>query len=443
MKKNIIILFLLIFSGSAASAQNAFISADSLITLSEKWSNTDNQKSLIFAKTALKISSLEKDTSTMAASLFNVGLAQYYLSDFDSALHSLQTSYYLYKKINHLKGMSAAANNIGMVYHALSDFANAKKYYKISLRIDISIKDTAGMAFGLNNLGELYHFKQDYEKALHYYLLSEGIDQKAGNMYGVAASWLNIGGIYTETGNMAKGNEYYIKAIEYFTSVNDKRNLPLVLTSLGDNYRLIGNFGQARKLILHAVNISREYQNDLGLIQAQIYYSKLLYDENKPDSAEYWLFEALDKCVETNNNLMACEALMQQGIVLSDNKKYEEANLYLLNAYEFAIDMQYNAALNDILQFLSDNYSALNDFENALKYQKLATAIDEPTNIQKTNTVEKTQTNHADTSAKSIIIGLASGVVLILFLTIIFLYSKMKHYKKLAESHSSTGEKRQ
>ena len=76
----------------------------------------------------------------------------------------------------------------------------------------------------------------------------------------------------------------------------------------------------------------------------------------------------MNKCIETDNNLLACGVLMQQEIY-SLNKKYEEANQYLLNAYEFANNMNYTSALQQILSQLVNNYTGWVDF-NALKYQK-------------------------------------------------------------------------
>lgn len=395
----------------------------------------------MLAKAALKIASQQNDTVTMAVSLINIGLAQYNLSQFDSAIASYKKSYRLYKSIGHSRGMSAAANNLGMVYYQLSDFTKAEKYYSISLNIDYSLKDTAGMAYGLNNLGEIYQFRGDYQKAVQYYMLSAEFERNSGNPYGEAHSWMNIGSAYSEAGNIIKGNEYYQKALLYFTSVNDSRNLSLVLTNLGDNYRLNRDYGQARSMISKAIEISTRNKNDIELIQAQIYFSKLLSDENKADSAEYWLFEALNRCVETDNNLLACEALMQQGMVLSAEKKYDEANQYLLNAYEFASDMNYSAALEKILQQLSDNYSALGEFENALKYQKMAYSAGKTSAVVNKDIQGKNM--HLGKSIDEIVFeGVILGIFIVLILSNIYIFSRMKYYKNKAESHSPAGEER-
>jgi len=442
MNKIILILFLLICTSFLAGAQNEIISADSLNILSSEFRQTDSEKSLQLARAAWIISSQQNDTEAMAASLLNMGMAQYKLSRFDSAIVSCKKSYHLYKSIGHSIGMTAAANNLGMVYYQMSDFANAEKYYSISLDIDYSLNDTAGMAYGLNNLGQLFQYRGDYQKALQYYMLSAEIEHQSGNPYGEAHSWLNIGSAYSESGNLSKGNEYYRKALEYFSSVSDSRNLALVLINLGDNFRLNHDFAQARNMISKAIEISTRNKNDIELIQAQIYYSKLLSDENKADSAEFWLFEALNRCVETDNNLLACEALMQQGLVLSAEKKYPEANQYLLNAYEFASDMQYASALKTILEQLSNNYSALGDFEEALKYQKMGAANDQTQVMSNSAAKIKKDTNPEKPAMMTLLYGLVLGAFLILLLATIHFYIRMRYYKKLTESHSPAREER-
>ncbi|HPS83445.1 MAG TPA: hypothetical protein PLA88_03950, partial [Bacteroidales bacterium] len=79
MKKNILILFLLICTSFIAGAQNTVISADSLNILSSDLRQTDSEKSLQLARAAWIISSQQNDTEAMAASLLNIGMAQYKL----------------------------------------------------------------------------------------------------------------------------------------------------------------------------------------------------------------------------------------------------------------------------------------------------------------------------------------------------------------------------
>ncbi|KAF5053161.1 Tetratricopeptide repeat protein [anaerobic digester metagenome] len=442
MKKNILILFLLICTSFIAGAQNAIISADSLNTLAEEMRQTDNDASLKLAKAAWKISSQQNDTATMAASLLNIGLAQYYLSQYDNAATSFKESYRLYKSVGHKPGMSAAANDIGMLYYQQSDFELAEKYYQISFNIDKSLNDTAGMAVGLNNLGEIYQIRGDYSKSLRMFLLSGEMERKSGNPFGEAQSWINVGTVFCESGNTKKGNEFYKKALAYFNSTGNNQYISLTLANIGDNYRIERNFAKARDFLSKAIKLSAEGKYDLELIQAQIYFSYLLADENKPDSAEYILFEALNRCVETNNNRLACEALMQQGFLLSDKKQYHEANQYLLNAYEFASDMQYKTGLKKILQQLSENYSALGEFENALKYQKMAASTDVPTIANKSAANIENSMEPDNSSMQTLLYGLILGAFLILLLTTIYFYVRMKYYKNLAESHSPAGEER-
>lgn len=442
MKNIFTIILLIVWTSLTVDAQENISAADSLNVLAVEFRQSDMQTSLSIAEAAYKVSEKQSDTLTMAESLINIGLAQYYLSQYDIAIASFKKSYRFYKLLNNAAGMSAAANNTGMVYYQLSNFKQAEKYYTVSLNIDRSLKDTSGMAYGLNNLGQIFQINGDYPKAIEYYRLSGDFERTTGNAFGEAQTWINIGSAYSEAGNKLKGNEFYQKALGYFTLVNDSQHLSMVLSNLGDNYRISSDFAQARKFIVKAIDLSKQNKNDIELINAQIFYSKLLSDENKPDSAEFYLFEALNRCVETDNNLLACDALMQQGFILSKNKKYEEANQYLLNAYEFAADMNYLSGLRTILQQLSENYSALGEFEEALKYQKMAASVGLPAQISSKAINENSATELKQSAGKTLFTGLLLGFFMILILTIVYLYTRMKYYKKLAESHSTAGEER-
>ncbi len=443
MKIILTILFFLFSNALFYANAQITVSADSLNQRSRELCQKNNEASLKLALAALEVSSLQNDTVLMAESYLNIGMAQYYLSKFKEAVISNKKGYKLFKEINHSVGMSISANNLGMVYYQMGDFANAEKYYTISLNIDYSLHDTAGMALGLNNLGEIYQFKGDYQKALQYYMLSAEFEHQSGNFNGEAHSWMNIGSAYSELGNIEKGNEYYYKALTYFSDAKDNRILSLILTNLGDNYRLSGKLKQVRELLLQAIEISKKNSYEIELIQAQIYYSKILFDENKTDSAEYWLFDAMNKCIETDNNLLACEVLMQQGIIYSLNKKYEEANQYLLNAYEFADNMNYTSALQQILSQLSDNYTELGDFENALKYQKMLSTINMPYVKQDSQPIKNENIIENSSNIRAVLYGVISGAFIALMLMAIYFYYKMKNYKKIANLHSSAGKERE
>ncbi|MPM07334.1 hypothetical protein SDC9_53640 [bioreactor metagenome] len=438
------ILFISICTIYSAKSQNIVLSADSLNQLAQELQETNAKTSLVLSKMALKIAESKSDSFSMAQCLVNIGLAHYYLSQFDSAVISLKKSYRFYKSRNSAAGISIAANNLGMVYYQLGNIGMAEKYYQISLDNYYTENDTAGMALGLNNLAMIYEIRGDYNKAVRFYFLSAEFERKSGNAMGECQSWMSIGNVYSESGNIAKGNEFYQKSLTYFTMVNDSQNLSLVLSNIGDNFRLSGNYSEAKKYLSRASALAAECNYDIGLINAQIYYSKLLNDENKPDSAEYYLFEALNRCVETDNNLLACEALMQQGLVLSGKKQYSEANQYLLNAYEFAVQMQYASAIESILQQLSDNYSALGNFKEALKYQKMAanaiSGVKQPEEISANRKPETASTKESVTD--NLIKGVSGGLFLIVLMSAVFFYTRMKHYKKIAESHTSSGEER-
>lgn len=442
------ILILTIVLSDKCVAQWTNMGSDALSNKAEALRETDMEESLNFSHKALKAAEQEKDTFEIARSLLNIGLAMYYTSRFDGAIEPLQRSYKMYEALKNQAGISTAATNLGLVYIQISKIQLAEKYFNISYNIDRSLKDTAGMAIGLNNLAKVFHLRGNYALALEYFEKSGLYEQIAGNDDGLATAWINTGVVYSDMQQYDRGNAYFIKALRYFEKSDNHRMYVTILIDIGDNERIGADFGQARQHITKAIAVSKKYALTNELIQSYIHYSKLLLDQNQIDSADYYLFKAMDMCVESGNDLEACEAMMQRGILLAKQQKYEESTQYLLNAFEFASNMQHSTILQKIALQLSDNYAALNQFSNALKYQKIATEIasgdffNQPDSTVSNQLKPAAEANKGAISNTSFLVGIAAGIFLILILTIVLLVVRINQLKKQIALNPASGEER-
>ncbi len=429
-----LLLFFFVFG---AFAQLSTPTADSLNRRAIEIRTYDPKNSLKLATMAFHKSEAIRDTSTMAFSLKNMGVAMYFGSQFDSAAIVLKQSYTLYCLLNDSIGMSASALNLGNCYKQTASIGLSEKYYRISLGIDHALKDTAGMALGLNNLAQLYQFRGQYAEALEIYKTSAQYNLQSGNDFGAGQAWINTGVAYQEQHNYTESSKFFFKALTVFEEYDDPMHIAIVKMNIGENFRCNKQFDQAAVQLKSAMALCEQHENLNELATSYLYYSYLLDDIEKSDSAEYYFFESMDICVATDNDFLASHALMQRGKVLSEAHKYEESNEYLLNAYDFALNLDYNTNISTILNLLSDNYAALGDYNNAWKYQKLASEnslkLMEGVRNEEPETVKDNSaaSSKDDTSNSNILItGVLGGIALVLLFLTIGMYFKMNSSKK-------------
>lgn len=384
----------------------------------------DPGMSFIIAKRAYLLALEQKDTSQIALSLKNMGVALYYQAAFDSASIYYEKALKYYTAINDSIGMSAAANNLGLVCIDLSRIDDAEKYLKLSLKIDYLLKDTAGLAYGLNNIGQVYQIKGMHREAADMYMKSAEYELLYGNEFGAAESWINVGVVLTELSEYEKSNSYLKKSLDIAIKYDDPILKARALNNMGDNYTHLGRFDLAETYIRKSIAIREKYKEYLGLTNSYLHLANMFQAMEMTDSAEFYLFKSISLCMETDNYRVAVLALMEKGRLLNTNGSYKESNDYLLNALELAQNMEYDPILNDIYSLLSTNYSKLGDYESAWKYEKMISKHSvKETEVETVREIPQAETETEQTkffSIQNVITGvLAAMVGVLLFLLLV------------------------
>ena len=83
----------------------------------------------------------------------SIGLAYYYLGEFDKALESQLEAIKTYEKIESQSGLTRVLINMGMVYNRLGDFDSSIEYYGRASVIAVATGDLARLGNSYNGLG--------------------------------------------------------------------------------------------------------------------------------------------------------------------------------------------------------------------------------------------------------------------------------------------------
>lgn len=364
-----IFLFFILIPASLFSQDFGETKARELNAEAKKLRVNNPEMSLQVARKALTVSNSTTNEELKALSNKNIGVAFYFMAKYDSAAKYLEVGHKIYQEINDSAGISATANNLGLVYKNKGDLETAAVNFKQSISIDVALRDTSGIPYGFSNLGQVYQIQGQYSLAIYCYEKSAYYETLAENPVGVGESYNNIAVCYTEIGRFQQSLAYQQKALNAIKDLDEPFLRASIYNNMGPNYIGLHQYPQAREHIGLSIKIRENLEDNYGLANNYIHMSELMRELGRTDSAEFFLFKAMELCVNSGSNRLAAIILYNQGMVYSDKKQYRKSNEYLLNALEFAELMNENPILSDIYSLLSENYSSLGDYKKAYDYQ--------------------------------------------------------------------------
>lgn len=263
-----------------------------------------------------------------ALSLNGMGIASYYLGNYDKALMYYESALLVYKSLNDFLMEATIKANIGNIYHILGNYDTAYKYFKSSLEISIRHYQPERTATTLGSLGILYYDQAKYASALNVYLKTLKIRESLNDKQGIAYTFSNIGLIYDDQAQ-------YNKALGYY------KNAMIILKEIQDNDGLSATL------------------NNMGLVY---------YNLNQTDTALHFFQESLNIATKTNNKAIIRSCYNNIGDIYKSKGDYKKATHY------YKLTQEINAQLNDTkseaitLNSIADLYKQQKDPKSAIQY---------------------------------------------------------------------------
>lgn len=219
---------------------------------------SDPVKALTYTKQALDLATEINDKRGMAASYNNLGVSYRTQGALDKALEYYIKSMRIYTDLDNKEGIATTKNNIANIYSLKKDYGQAMRYLEESFALISQLGDQVKLVGSMNNLGNLYSDIQLYEKALKYYSEAYQLSEKQGATF--ADPLNNIGNIYFRQGNYQKAVEYYTKALDIERENNNKLGMMNTITNLGITYAKAKQPRQAQLYLDEANKLSNELQ---------------------------------------------------------------------------------------------------------------------------------------------------------------------------------------
>jgi tetratricopeptide (TPR) repeat protein len=215
-------------------------------------------KALSYTREALNLATEINDTKGMAASYNNLGVAYRNQGALDKALEYYLRSMKLYTELDNKEGIATTKNNIANIYSIKKDYGQAMRYLEESFKLFTELGDQVKIIGSMNNLGNLYSDIQLYEKAHKYYAQAYQLSEKSGDKF--ADPLNNIANIFFRQGNYQQAIEHYMKALEIERQHNNKLGMLNIVSNLGITFTKDRQPKQAQQYLEEAKALSNELQ---------------------------------------------------------------------------------------------------------------------------------------------------------------------------------------
>ncbi|MBD2185400.1 CHAT domain-containing protein [Aerosakkonema funiforme] len=205
-----------------------------------------------------------QDRKTQADRLLQIGIQQFYSSQFREALQTFEQVRTIYIEINDKTGIASALNNIGEVYNELGQPDKAMEVLQQALSIRTQLSDKAGVGETLNNLGILYRDTSQYGKALEMLQQALAIRREVGDRIGEGRTLFNMGVVHRRLSRYPQALEFYQQALEIAKATGDRINEGRLLNGMGYVYNNLGQYTQALEFYQLALAIRKSIGDRSG-----------------------------------------------------------------------------------------------------------------------------------------------------------------------------------
>jgi CHAT domain-containing protein/Tfp pilus assembly protein PilF len=230
---------------------------------------------------------LGKDHPDYAVSLNKLGELYSAMGDYARAERNLLEALSIREKAlgkDH-PDYAVSLNNLGAFYYEMGDYIQAERYLLETLSIYELALDKDNLSYDvalLNNLGSLYNTMGIYDQAAQYFLEAIAVMEKTPgeNHASKTATFINLGGLFRRMGDYATAEYFYLEALSIrnevwgglFNNLPDTANVEALrqvfsefldgtfyyaglLSNLGSLYSDMGDYAQAERYYLEAMNI--------------------------------------------------------------------------------------------------------------------------------------------------------------------------------------------
>jgi adenylate cyclase len=331
--------------------------------------NTEPSLSRQHAMAALEKAIASGNGKGIAESYYLLGKVEYLSNNAPAALEHFKKAIQHAAKANDYKTLASSQNNAGLILFQSGQWAEAKEAYHQSLEIKERLKDERGIAISCSNLGGVFFQTANYPQALHYFVRAQTIFDALGEASHAATATYNAGLIHSIDKNYESAIRCYQLALQKLAGDSDTLQRINVFINLGDAYRELRLYEQAKKYLEESIALSRQQQYLFGEMAALANLSELhmnLLEYNQAEDVCRHLLQ-LDSSINKNARVVAH---LNLGRIHFIRDEMQKAKQYLQQALHLTKEIENKHHLKDVLNHLIHVHEKLGDYKMAFENQK-------------------------------------------------------------------------
>ncbi|MGI0490867.1 tetratricopeptide repeat protein [Alkalinema pantanalense CENA528] len=216
---------------------------------------------------ALKDFRQQKDTPSIAQTLWNIGQVYHQQEKYQAAITVLQEARQLLPKgTNSLQGITAslriAYSGFGSQLQQQRQFDRATTAYQTALELAQSISDPDGQGLSLLALANLWREQQQFRQAIP--LLKQALTVLPDKSDLRSIVLITVGRTYDDLSETALAIDTYQQALTLAQQMGDRQQIAAILNNLGTLQNRQGNHTQAIARYLQGLQTAQEMQTRYG-----------------------------------------------------------------------------------------------------------------------------------------------------------------------------------
>jgi signal transduction histidine kinase/predicted negative regulator of RcsB-dependent stress response len=295
---------------------------------------------------------------------------EYQFLDFSKSVAYTNEVLALAEKTEFPKYKALAYDVASKTYISSGDFSTALRYDNQALQISLTAKDSTDLARYYNNVGHDYFDLGEYDDAYFYFTQSYRTASNTHDSLRMLVALHNVGRVFKELGQFDQALNHLYLSKKMSEEIDDVEGIPYALHEIGDV--MVRKNKPDSALIFLSEALSKINKMDIDIIHPQV-LSKIgdvYLNKNEYDRALAYYDSAYALHVKTNNKYGMAEVELGRGIVLTKERKYDDA-LRKIEA-SLVLSRELNARVLEIKGFshLSQLWEMKGDFKKSLFFYK-------------------------------------------------------------------------
>jgi serine phosphatase RsbU (regulator of sigma subunit) len=308
-----------------------------------------------------------KDTNRVI--LLNKIADEYHHDNPKAALPYATQALVLSQQLQYVNGLYQSNLSKGMAFYFLSQFDSALHYQELARNYAEQSKNFSHLATVYTDLGNVYGDMGQNKKCLQYYLIASDYTDKLNKPLQHSFILVNIGTIYSGAEQHDSALVYYLRAEKVISGIDKNHEvLPIVLNNIGSSYLELHDTVQAEKAYREGLRIAVLHNEQRDIASAYDHLAVVIYSQGKRDSAMMLFRKAIEIYDTTDSKNGTAEVCSHIGEFYKGERRYDSALFYLTKGMKVAEETNDYYNLKNYYNSLSDVYDSLGKSALALEY---------------------------------------------------------------------------